>query len=262
MTSSPHERPRIVDSVFLEARESKTLPAVFLGIAVALLLHGAFALIARFPDHTLEVWSEEMSQYVHDHVVVVERVAYRPPPPAPPSMEPPREAVRPRAAAHTSMSNSPSAPAAPVTASAATSPIDFGDFAIDEASGQSNLSPGSGGGTPGGGTSTGIEHAAPRAPATDRSSAVGLVDEDWNCPWPEDADDAAIDLQTTVVRVVVRADGSAESARAVSGAEHGFGNAAVSCAMLRRYAPARDAAGVPMRRESGPIRITFTRGEL
>lgn len=258
MSAAPNNRLRIVDAVFAPTREVKTLRVVVFAILCAVALHAVFVLVARLPDNSLEVWSEEVSQYVHEHVVVVERVRYTPPPPPPPVEESvPYSAVPSRARA---VSATP--PQAPPSDTVASGPavFDFGDTAIENMAGATGFASGHAGT----GTSSSSTSGAPAVASTPPDDAragtpVGLVDDDWNCPWPEDADDAAIDSQTTVVRVVVRADGRAESARAISGSEHGFGAAAVSCAMNHEYTPARDAAGVAIRRESSPIRIRFIR---
>jgi protein TonB len=97
------------------------------------------------------------------------------------------------------------------------------------------------------------------ASAPDRSSVVTLPEQSWSCPWPREADAEEIDEQTVVIRVVVRPDGSVESANVVSNPGHGFGDAAVSCAMKTRFTPAHDRQGAPVRSVSPPIRVRFTR---
>jgi protein TonB len=94
---------------------------------------------------------------------------------------------------------------------------------------------------------------------SDVSSAVGLASQAWSCPWPREADAERIDEQTVVIRVIVDADGNAESATVLSDPGHGFGRAAMRCAMQTRFTPARDPDGKPIRAQSPPIRITFTR---
>jgi protein TonB len=101
----------------------------------------------------------------------------------------------------------------------------------------------------------------PKAPPgePDRSHQVALADEDWRCPWPRDAEAEQIDEQAAVVKVVVRADGTAVSARVVRDPGHGFGAAAVECALRTRFTPAADPTGRPIETESPPIRVRFTR---
>jgi periplasmic protein TonB len=97
------------------------------------------------------------------------------------------------------------------------------------------------------------------AETIDASSAVSLESQAWSCPWPAEADAERIDEQTVVIRVVVDAAGNAESATVLLDPDHGFGIAAVSCAMRTRFTPARDPKGTPIRAQSPPIRVRFTR---
>jgi protein TonB len=98
-----------------------------------------------------------------------------------------------------------------------------------------------------------------QAETIDASSTVSLESHAWSCPWPGEADAERIDEQTVVIRVVVDAAGNAESATVLSDPGHGFGTAAVSCAMQTRFTPARDPKGTPIRARSPPIRVRFTR---
>jgi len=100
---------------------------------------------------------------------------------------------------------------------------------------------------------------AVRATATDRASAVSLESEKWSCPWPREADAEQIDEQTVVLRVVVNASGTAELATVLADPGHGFGAAAVACALRTRFVPARARSGEPVRATSPPIRVRFTR---
>lgn len=100
--------------------------------------------------------------------------------------------------------------------------------------------------------------AGPPASALDRSSAVSLRESDWSCPWPDQAVEA-IDEQTVTIRVVVSAQGNAESVALLSSPGYGFAEAAVACAQRARFVPARDREGKPMRAQSPPIRVRFTR---
>lgn len=93
----------------------------------------------------------------------------------------------------------------------------------------------------------------------DRSGAVSLEDQSWSCPWPRGADADQIDEQTVVIRVVIDADGTVVSAKVLSDPGHGFGDAAVACALRSRFNPARDREGRPTRAPSPPIVVRFTR---
>jgi protein TonB len=98
-----------------------------------------------------------------------------------------------------------------------------------------------------------------QGPGLDLSAMVSLEGQSWSCPWPPEADSERIDEQTVVIRVVVDPDGSVKSAEIVIEPGHGFGKAAVACAMNTRFTPARDRAGHAVRARSPPIRVRFTR---
>lgn len=93
----------------------------------------------------------------------------------------------------------------------------------------------------------------------DLSTPVSLEGQSWSCPWPPEADSERIDEQTVVIRVVVGPNGSVTSAEIVLEPGHGFGKAAVACAMSTRFTPAHDRAGNAVRARSPPIRVRFTR---
>jgi len=93
----------------------------------------------------------------------------------------------------------------------------------------------------------------------DLSTKVSIEGQSWSCPWPPEADSDRIDEQTVVIRVVVDPDGSVRSAEIVVEPGHGFGKAAVACALNTRFTPAHDRAGNAVRARSPPIRVRFTR---
>ena len=100
----------------------------------------------------------------------------------------------------------------------------------------------------------------PLAPAgPDRSSQVSLLEGEWQCPWPKEADEEQIDEQVVTLRVKVRDDGTVEEAWLLQDPGRGFGQAALSCARRTRFNPARDREGNPIRSLSPPIRVHFTR---
>lgn len=93
----------------------------------------------------------------------------------------------------------------------------------------------------------------------DRSGGVSLAEKSWACPWPHEADTQQIDEQVVVIKVVVGPEGRVESATLVSDPGHGFGAAAIACALHTRFVAARDRDGRPVRSESPPVRVQFTR---
>jgi periplasmic protein TonB len=186
-------------------------------------------------------------------------VPVQPPEPVPPqpthaALVEPRVAARPRKLPTRSAPPSQAAPAAAVLARAAA-PIDLTGETVVTGTGHAFV----GGVTGSTGTAVGADAVGTRAALTDASSAISLESQAWFCPWPAEADAERIDEQTVVLRVVVGATGNAESASVVSDPGHGFGAAAVSCAMKTRFTPARDPQGTLMRAQSPPIRVRFTR---
>jgi protein TonB len=102
-------------------------------------------------------------------------------------------------------------------------------------------------------------HPATASTTLDRSTPVSLPTESWSCPWPREADAEQIDEQTVILRVVVTADGNPERATVLSDPGHGFGPAALACALRTHFTPARGSKGAPIRATSPPIRVRFTR---
>jgi periplasmic protein TonB len=191
----------------------------------------------------------------------VEMLAPPPPPPPPPPPEqppppPPRAAV-PR------VHNPPPTPAQAaqvVTREAAADPLDLTAFTVASGTAAHHA----GGTTAGNGTSTravnGPASAAGVADGTgDLSRSVQLADDEWECPWPPQADALGIDRQTVVLRVTVAADGAVEAASLISDPGDGFGAAALVCARRSRFLPALDGQGRAVPARSGPIRVLFTR---
>jgi protein TonB len=88
---------------------------------------------------------------------------------------------------------------------------------------------------------------------------VGLPAHDWRCPWPDEAEAAAFDEQTAVIRVSVEADGRVTRTELVSDPGLGFGRVAQECARRQRFSAATDAHGRPVPARSPPIRVKFTR---
>jgi protein TonB len=192
-----------------------------------------------------------------------------PPPPAPEKAEPERRtavtSTRP-ASSHHVWSAPEAARAAPLVAQAPQSnaPVDLTADTVVTGTGAAYV----GGATTATGTSAspaGEARAGTRmaqgtsSTSMDRSTPVTLGSGSWSCPWPPEADAEQIDEQTVILRVVVAASGDAESAAVVSDPGHGFGAAALACAMRTRFAPARDPRGAAMRATSPPIRVRFTR---
>jgi len=81
----------------------------------------------------------------------------------------------------------------------------------------------------------------------------------WKCPFPAQADVSGTDYAVTVIVVRVSVGGAPTAVQIVSDPGHGFGAAARSCAMSRRYAPAVSASGIAVAGQTPPISVRFTR---
>jgi protein TonB len=79
---------------------------------------------------------------------------------------------------------------------------------------------------------------------SDRSRRVSVADDlDWNCPFPSEADGRRIDHGSATLRVAIDAGGLVRRVEVLRDSGHGFGRAAKSCALARRYRTARDRHG-------------------
>ena len=62
-----------------------------------------------------------------------------------------------------------------------------------------------------------------------------------------------------MVQVTVQLDGRVRAATLLNDPGHGFGPAAIACALRTRFEPARDREGKPIAALSPPVRVRFTR---
>jgi periplasmic protein TonB len=99
--------------------------------------------------------------------------------------------------------------------------------------------------------------AVAKAPLLTRP--VELSGDEWQCPWPREAEAAEIDEQTVTLRVRVDTAGRARSVSLLADPGSGFGAAARTCALQTRFSPALDREGNPVVANSPPIRVRFTR---
>ena len=265
-------RPRIVDVVFGVPEERRfALPA---GVLIALVIHALFFTVALRSERSLESWSAAMAAQVHAALAREQfiELAPPPPPPSPPEQPPPPPAPSapklkaPREPKKVAERSTPPPPAqAGNIVARETRPDEPADLTGDTFV-TGSASTYAGGVTSSSGTNpvaVQTREVDPRAsPAQpDRSSPVSLEEEpDCRSLFPREADDAQIDEQIVIIRLVVRADGTPESAKILRDPGHGFGQAAIACAMQRtQFRPARDRQGRPIRAESPPIRMRFTR---
>jgi len=267
-TSTQPPAVPIVDVVLEAARP----PPRRRHLAVALIAAGAFHVaafaIALRSSDSLESWAADLAVRIHGELAretVVEVAPPPPPPPPPPARPPPPPPERAPTAPRVAARPPPPAQAGQVIARAPgpAEPLDLtGDTFV---TGTANAY--AGGVTSSSGTnplpveSRVVDPTSPPGPSVDLSRPAGLADVDWSdCGWPPNAQSSDLDRAVAVIRVDVRPDGTAASARIVRDPYPGlgFGELAVSCVLRKRVTPAQDASGRPI--ASSPlVNVRFTR---
>jgi protein TonB len=241
--------------------------AIFAAVAIALGAHAGLLLWAGRSGQSLESWSAALAARVHSEVSREQYVELVPPPP--PAVHPPDPEPTPPKTRNVSRRTAEIRPPPPAQAGKVVAREPNPDAPVD-LSGETfvvgSASTYAGGVTaPSGTNPTAVQtrEVDPRSPPgsgeADRSSPVSIEDPDWKCPWPNEAADLPIDQQLVLIRVVVRPDGTVESAQIIKDPGHGFGQQAVACAFRTRFVPALDARGRPIRAQSPPVRVKFTR---
>ena len=100
----------------------------------------------------------------------------------------------------------------------------------------------------------------PPPPAVDKSAPPTLVgSKSWNCPFPPEADAAGKDSAVVQLVVTVGVSGSPEGAQVLADPGSGFGRAAKTCALGRKYKAGLDREGNPTRAKTPPITVRFSR---
>ncbi len=265
-TTSP--APRVIDVVFSRRAAPRRRPLA-LAAAVAVGLHLALWALAAATEPSLESWSAELAAKLHDELGREDEIEIQVPPAPPPAAAPappPPAAAAPPAVAHVAAAPPPPAQAGSIVAQepAADEPVDLSAeaFVTGTASTYAGGTTSSSGTNP---VAVQTSEVQPGAEPTlqpgepDRSSPVQLDADGWQCAWPRAADDEPIYEQFVVLRVRVAKDGHALSANLVADPGHGFGAAAVACAMRTRFVSAKDRSGEPIDATSPPIRVRFTR---
>lgn len=190
-------------------------------------------------------------------------------PPAPPPPPPPaaaHEVVRASSVHHAAKAAPtpvpPARAASVITRAEPETPVDFGteSFVVGAAAAYV------GGATATSGTST---QPATRSVPPPPSAATGdgprlsrpvMLDADeWQCPWPSEAELTETARQTVTMRVRVAADGHAQRVTIMEDPGHGFAAAARHCALATHFTPARDPSGHATDADSPPIRVRFIR---
>jgi len=265
-------RFRIVDAVFGRGDQRRP-PAAVAALTVAVMVHSVFWWWARRREPSLEEWSAALATRIHAELARREVVDLLPPPP--PTPPPVRERVLPLPPAPRSARAAPTArtrtPPPPAQAGRivaqeprADAPVDLTKqtFVAGSAAAYAGGTTAARGTNPVAVPATNVNPTSPpnaRPGEPDHARSVSLADDEWRCPWPAEADAEQIDEQAVIIRVRVRPDGTAASAHLLADPGHGFGRAAVACALATRFAAARDRAGRPVEAESPPIRVRFTR---
>lgn len=272
-------RPGIAELVLAAAPPPRSRGGI--ALALALFAHAGLGVVILGSQPTLEAWSADVAARVHDELTRLELADFEeaprveperapePPPapaeaataaaseappqgPAPPPRSPPARAGRVVAAPPGALDLTGDVVVtgqASTYAGGATAPQGTSDRPVPKASSE-----------PGPAAPSPEPRPAPEGPPRrDRSRAVALAADEWNCPWPDAAESLALDEQVAVIRVVVGPGGSVESAEIVEDPGDGFGAAALACARRTRFTPALDGEGRAIRARSPAIRVHFYR---
>lgn len=237
-------------------------------LAASTALHGAIAvgmlIIALWG---LFLWTRRIDDQVHTRLVGVYEVELKdetpPPPPPPPPEEKPEPVAR---ALPPPKTEAPPPPAAAAQAGKVltadpdpNAPVDLTNTIItgnaDSYAGGTTMRDGTSGaavrgpvvspvGVPGG-TGT-VPQINPQVAGPDKSRPVGLVNQDWHCPFPPEADTDQIDEARVELEISVSAEGAPVKVRVLSDPGHGFGREASRFAMRERFKPALDHEGNPI----------------
>ena len=172
--------------------------------------------------------------------------------PKPEPVKKPTRTIKPRVKAATPIKSAPPAAAAKVIAAepAPAGPVDFTDNTFIVGNSKTYV---------GGITSSEGKGKKPSMERPSLARPVQLSGNEWRCSWPMSAVSEDIYEQFVVLRVTVTADGEVENAQILKDPGHGFGDAAVACALRTRFTPALDADGNRIRATSPAIRVRFTR---
>jgi len=262
----PH--PRIVDAVF-EQRHSRHPVGIALGIAGAIAFHALLWIWALTRGPALEAWSTELALRLHEALSRQDVVEIAKPPPPPPKPPPPPARIEPPKVPRVAFARArppPPAKAGNVLARRTSddAPVDLTADTFVTGTSKAYV----GGTTSSSGTNEVAVHTTVTDPTArptrdpkepDLSRSVSLDDDQWHCPWPQEADAAEIDQQAVVIRVAVKPDGIAARVDLLTDPGHGFGAAARNCALRTRFEPAKDKDGNRIAAVSPPIRVRFTR---
>jgi protein TonB len=286
---SERDRTPVVLGPVLDLGRSTVRVGLVLGALLALIPHTYASVRSQTALFDMLHWVQETRGPIHDYFWTLYDVELpkettqpkeEPPPEPEPPPPPPTEQPAPKINDDPYKETPPPQAAAPAKADDiynakddGQQPLDFGTM-VDNDGGkgsghgvQANEGQGTApvtqkgtkiDGTPGG-TGTGTAPAA-APPAPDKSRPPTLAGStSWNCPFPAEADAEGRDSAVATIIVKVRPDGSPESVSVVNDPGSGFGRAARSCALTRRYQPGLDRDGNATTASTPPIRVRFSR---
>jgi protein TonB len=255
---------------------------VLITLLGATILHGAAVARAEVIPLEMMAWTKNIGRQVHYRLVETYEIdIVKPPeaPPPPPEPEPVKEIpkeVAPPPLAVKDTTPPPAAPAAARASAVLTAPADPDAPANFDGIITGTGETFAGGNTAAAGTSDTAVRAKPvavggvangtgtaaKGPAVgvDHTRLAGVSGStDWNCPFPAEADSDQIDQAFPTIQVSVRADGSPEHVTILSDPGHGFGRAALRCAMQQHYQTALDHDGTPIPGVTQSLRVRFER---
>jgi protein TonB len=248
---------------------------VVLALLLALLFHGALAAKGAFGLYEVGDFARAAQALVQEQmnrVVAVSMIRPDPEPEPPPTARSEPEAPP---LERTPVPRQRSREAAPAAARAARvltaepdpdEPLDLtGNTFV-----QGNADTYAGGVTARSGTSStavrdlgargdGVVGGRGKGPAADLSRAARPLEEEWNCPFPPEADVEQINFKRVQVVVKVGTAGKALDVTVVSDPGYGFGMAAKRCAMRQRYEPALGRDGKPVVGTARSFFVRFSR---
>jgi len=243
--------PHIAD-VVLAGRVDRPLGRSALAAALAIAVHVVLLAWATASKASLESWSAQLAAQLHQEIAREHVVELAPPPPpkALPRVEQPPQRAPVARVVHRRADSRPPPPAQAgrivAREEAPRAPLDLTGNSFVTGTAQAYA----GGVTSSAGTNPDAvetREVDPRAPPgePDRSRRVALVEEGCHS-WPPEAEAEPVDHKDVALRLVVRVDGTVESARLIGDPGRVFGAAAVECALRSRFAPELDAAGRPV----------------
>lgn len=239
----------------LDAQPKKTSGPAIVGAAGALVVHVVLVLLAGVVVSAAASAHPRVTTRVTHLMDVEPPLAVARPAPAespPAAAEPTPAAPRPRVAVPKREAPPPEAAQAGKVLAVAGDVVDFGDTFV-AGTGRSYA----GGVTERGGTAThavtgvraragGVEGGTGTGRNGDRTRAPQLAGgASWDCPFPEEADDAGIDHALVTLRVEVDRAGLVARVEVTRDPGDGFGREARRCALRKRWSAGLDRAGVP-----------------